>query len=74
MSGMITRLLTIGLGDSAAMMPGSVMPRYCPPMMRTRFAALRDVAGEARYLRAEGADRLGLSAQVEPAYLAVVLE
>jgi hypothetical protein len=26
MSGMITRWLTIGFGDSAAMMPGSVMP------------------------------------------------
>ena len=34
MSGMITRLLTIGFGGSAAMMPGSVMPRYRPALMR----------------------------------------
>ncbi|MNT11939.1 hypothetical protein D3C72_1468460 [compost metagenome] len=27
MSGMMTRSLTMGFGDSAAMMPGSVMPR-----------------------------------------------
>ncbi len=34
MSGMITRSLTIGFGDSAAMMPGSEMPRYRPPDRR----------------------------------------